>query len=154
MNFINQLLKNLIKERCILHLKTIFGVLIWLICSYWLNLIRDLDFYYVIDIFRKYAWVIPLKDKKSISIVNAFQIILKESNCKPNSIGFGGLVKLFSSSRRSDRVCLGCCVWDLVWKLFRMQAWRQSVKAHKSFGSIDSSFSTGFQVYLSKCWDP
>ena len=40
----------------------------------------------VIDIFSKYAWVIPLKDKKSISIVNAFQKILKESNRKPNKI--------------------------------------------------------------------
>ena len=40
----------------------------------------------VIDIFSKYAWVIPLKDKKGISIVNAFQIILKESSCKPNKI--------------------------------------------------------------------
>ena len=40
----------------------------------------------VIDIFSKYAWVIPLKDKKDISIVNAFQIILKESNRKLNKI--------------------------------------------------------------------
>ena len=40
----------------------------------------------VIDIFRKYAWVIPLKDKKGISIVNAFQKILKESERKPNEI--------------------------------------------------------------------
>ena len=40
----------------------------------------------VIDIFSKYAWVIPLKDKKGISIVNAFQIILKESKIKPNKI--------------------------------------------------------------------
>ena len=40
----------------------------------------------VIDIFSKYAWVVPLKNKKGISIVNAFQIILKESNCKPNKI--------------------------------------------------------------------
>ena len=39
-----------------------------------------------IDIFSKYAWVVPLKDKKGISIVNAFQIILKESNRKPNKI--------------------------------------------------------------------
>ena len=31
----------------------------------------------VIDIFSKYAWVVPLKDKKDISIVNAFQKILK-----------------------------------------------------------------------------
>ena len=40
----------------------------------------------VIDIFSKYAWVISLKDKKGISIVNAFQNILKESNRKPNKI--------------------------------------------------------------------
>ena len=40
----------------------------------------------VIDIFSKYAWVVPLKDKKGISIVNAFQKILKESNRKPNKI--------------------------------------------------------------------
>ena len=33
-----------------------------------------------IDIFSKYAWVIPLKDKKGLSIVNAFQKILNESN--------------------------------------------------------------------------
>ena len=40
----------------------------------------------VIDIFSKYAWVIPLKDKKSVSIVNSFQTILKKSNRKPNKI--------------------------------------------------------------------
>ena len=38
----------------------------------------------VIDIFSKYAWVVPLKDKKGISIVKAFQSILKQSNKKPN----------------------------------------------------------------------
>ena len=40
----------------------------------------------VIDIFSKYAWVVSLKDKKGISIVNAFQKILKESDRKPNKI--------------------------------------------------------------------
>ena len=40
----------------------------------------------VIDIFSKYAWAVPSKDKKGISIVNAFQIILKESNRTPNKI--------------------------------------------------------------------
>ena len=50
----------------------------------------------VIDIFSKYAWAVPLKDKKGISIVKAFQIILKYSNrrvenpsaqhAKPNKI--------------------------------------------------------------------
>ena len=33
----------------------------------------------VIDIFSKYAWVILLKDKKGVSIVNAFQKILDKS---------------------------------------------------------------------------
>ena len=40
----------------------------------------------VIDIFSKYAWVVPLKVKKGVSIVNAFHIMLKESNRKPNKI--------------------------------------------------------------------
>ena len=40
----------------------------------------------VIDIFSKYAWVVPLKDKKGVSIVNAFQKILDDSNRKPNKI--------------------------------------------------------------------
>ena len=38
-----------------------------------------------IDIYSKYAWVIPLKDKKGITI-NAFKKILDESNRKPNKI--------------------------------------------------------------------
>ena len=38
----------------------------------------------VIDIYNKYAWVVPLKDKKDVSIVNAFQSFLKKSNRKPN----------------------------------------------------------------------
>ena len=37
-------------------------------------------------IFSKYAWVIPLKDKKGITITNAFQKILNESKHKPNKI--------------------------------------------------------------------
>ena len=40
----------------------------------------------VIVTFSKYAWVVPLKDKKGISIVKAFQKFLKQSNRKPNKI--------------------------------------------------------------------
>ena len=40
----------------------------------------------VIDIFSKYAWVIPLNNKKGITIANAFQKILDESGHKPNKI--------------------------------------------------------------------
>ena len=41
----------------------------------------------VIDIFSKYVWVVPLKDKKGVRFVTAFQSILKQSNRqKPNKI--------------------------------------------------------------------
>ena len=40
----------------------------------------------VIDLFSKYVWVVLLKDKKGVSIVNAFKSILKKSNRKPNKI--------------------------------------------------------------------
>ena len=37
----------------------------------------------VIDIFSKYAWVIPIKANKGVSFVNAFQKILDDSDRKP-----------------------------------------------------------------------
>ena len=40
----------------------------------------------VMDIFSKYAWVVPLKDKKGINIVNAFLKILDKSGRIPNKI--------------------------------------------------------------------
>ena len=40
----------------------------------------------VIDLYSKCAFVIPLKDKKGVSIVNAFNKIIKQSNRKPNKI--------------------------------------------------------------------
>ena len=49
----------------------------------------DKEFRYlecVIDIYSKYAWVIPIKDKKGITITNAFQKVLDESNCTPKKI--------------------------------------------------------------------
>ena len=42
----------------------------------------------VIDIFSKYAWVVPLLEKKGITIVNAFQSIFNDSERKPNKIWF------------------------------------------------------------------
>ena len=41
---------------------------------------------FVIYVFSKYAWIIPLKDEKAIPIANAFQKILDESKCKLNKI--------------------------------------------------------------------
>ena len=40
----------------------------------------------VIDILSKYAWVVSLKDKKGVSIVNTFHKILNDSARKPNKI--------------------------------------------------------------------
>ena len=40
----------------------------------------------VIDLFSKYAWVVPIKDKRGTGIVNAFKKILSDSNRKPNKI--------------------------------------------------------------------
>ena len=39
-----------------------------------------------IDLFSKYAFVVPLKDKKGISNINAFNKIIKQSNKIPNKI--------------------------------------------------------------------
>ena len=39
-----------------------------------------------LDLFSKYAFAVPLKDKKGTSITNAFNKIIKQSNRKPNKI--------------------------------------------------------------------
>ena len=40
----------------------------------------------VIDLFSKYAFVVPLKDKKGASVVKGFEKIVNESNRRPNKI--------------------------------------------------------------------
>ena len=52
----------------------------------------------VIDIFSKYAWVVPLKDKKGVSIVDAFQKILDKSGRKRNKIWVDKGSELYNSS--------------------------------------------------------
>ena len=52
---------------------------------------------YVIYLFSKYAWVLPLKDKRGITIVNAFQKIISKGR-KPNKVWVnqgGEFYKLF-----------------------------------------------------------
>ena len=51
-----------------------------------------------IDIFNKYVWVAPLKDKKGVCIANAFQKILNDSARKPNEIRVEKRNKLYNSS--------------------------------------------------------
>ena len=78
MNFIGRLLENSRDEKFIHLLEIIFGVLIkynkeikYLLCAIYL--------------FSKYAWVVPLKDKKRITIANAFQKIISKEK-RPNKI--------------------------------------------------------------------
>ena len=56
----------------------------------------------VVDIFCKYAWVVPLKDKKGITITNAFQKILKESDRKPNKVWVDRGSEFYNSSFKKD----------------------------------------------------
>ena len=39
-----------------------------------------------IDLYSKYAFVVPLKDKRGISVTNGFNKIIKQSRAKPNKI--------------------------------------------------------------------
>ena len=52
----------------------------------------------VIDIFGKYSWVVPLEDKKGVSIVNAFPNILDDSNTKPKKIWVDKGSEFYNSS--------------------------------------------------------
>ena len=55
----------------------------------------------VIDIYTKYAWVVPLKDKKGVSIINAFQSILNRSNRKRNKIWVDKGSEFYNKSMKS-----------------------------------------------------
>ena len=55
----------------------------------------------VIVIVSKYAWVILLKDKKGITIVNSFQKILNDSKRKPNKIWVDKGSEFYNRSMKS-----------------------------------------------------
>ena len=41
---------------------------------------------WIIDVFTKYAWVKPMKDKKPKTVLHRFIKIVNESNRKPNKL--------------------------------------------------------------------
>ena len=88
-NYTNQLLENLKKIKIYSGLKDN----IWGADLADMQLIRKFNKGFrfllcVINIFSKYAWVAPLKDKKRISVVNYFQKILNWKNIEFNGIAF------------------------------------------------------------------
>ena len=56
---------------------------------------------YVIHIYSKYAQVTPLKDKRGITITNAFQKILDESKHKPNKVWVDKGSDFYNKSEKS-----------------------------------------------------
>ena len=52
----------------------------------------------VIDIFSTYAWVVPLKNKKGVRIVDAFQKLLDKSARKPNKIWIDKRSEFYNNS--------------------------------------------------------
>ena len=110
----NQLLENFKNEDFIHHLKTIFGA----------DLV-DMQFLCDIDIYSKYAWVIPLKEKKGVTIDNAIQKILDDSKRKANktwvdkgSEFYNRSIKLWFQ-KEWYRMCSAhnegkiCCCWKI-----------------------------------------
>ena len=80
MNFINQLLKKIKRRKVYSSFKDniwSFDVADMLLISKPNKGIRFL--LCVIDLFSKYVWVIPLKYKKGVTIVNVFQKVLDDS---------------------------------------------------------------------------
>ena len=55
----------------------------------------------VIDFYIKYTWVILLKDKKGITITNAFQKFLDKSNRKQNKIWVNKGSEFYKRSTKS-----------------------------------------------------
>ena len=85
MSFIDQLLGSLKKK------SVFFFNNIWVVDLADMQLISKYNkgiryLLFVIDLFSKYAWVVPFKDRKGVSIVSAFQSILNSSKRKPNNI--------------------------------------------------------------------
>ena len=55
----------------------------------------------VIDIYNKYAWVVPLKDQKGVTIVNTFEKKLDDSKRKPNKIWVDKESEFYNRSMKS-----------------------------------------------------
>ena len=56
------------------------------------------DLLCALDLYSKYAFVVPLIDKKGISIVNAFDKIIKQSKRKPNKISADQESKFYTNN--------------------------------------------------------
>ena len=105
----------------------------------------------VIDIFSKYVWVIPLKDKKDLSIVDAFQNILDDSDRKPNKIWVGKGSEFYNNSFK---------IWlkDNEIEMYSIHNKGKSVVAERFIGTLKTKIykfmtSVSKNVYIDKLDD-
>ena len=69
----------------------------------------------VIDIFSKYVWVVPLTNKKGVSIVAVFRSILKQSNRKPSKIWVDKVSEFYSTFlKNSCKTMILLCIQHIV----------------------------------------
>ena len=67
-----------------------------------------------IDLCSKYAFVIPLTDKKGVSIVNAFNKIIKQSNRKPNKIWVDQGGEFYNVLKNGCQIMILICIQHIM----------------------------------------
>ena len=109
-----------------------------------------------VDLFSKYVWVLPLKDKRGISIANPFQKIIWKG-CKPNKISVdeGGEfynklfkrflkinnIEMYLHTMRENMLLLKdlsgpwkrtvLCTWQLLQKMFILMCYKYNNIFHR-----------------------
>ena len=81
------------------------------------HLKKEFGFYFVfIDIFRKYAWVIPAKNKQGTTITNAIQKKLDRSKGKPSKIWVNKGSEFYNRSIKSWLEKNNIEMYSTLWK--------------------------------------
>ena len=96
----------------------------------------------VIDIFSKYAWVVPLKDKKGVSTVDTFQKISDDSNKKPKKIWVDKGSEFYNSSFKK-------CLKDNDTEMYYIHNERKSVVAERFMRTLKTKICK-YMISISK----
>ena len=97
----------------------------------------------VADVFSKYTWVIPLKDKKDITIANAFKKIIDKSNPKPN--------KIWVNKGRILQQVNGVMVRKIVIEIYSVTNKGKSVVAERFIGTLKKKKLKIHDFNIEKC---
>ena len=105
----------------------------------------------VIDIFSKDAWVVPLKDKKGVSIIDTFQKILNDSDRKHNKTWVNKRSEFYNNSFKK-------CLKDNDIEMYSIHNERNSVVAERFITTLKAKIykymtSVSKNVYTDKLND-